>query len=79
MQECKDRRKKLLDLILVDTDKSADPAHKQIRSILCARENKTKKQGQIQRASMASQVFSAMPLLEAVKVNHDVCCLVEQR
>ena len=68
MQECKDAGKKLLNLIWVDTDKSADPAHNQIRSRLCARENKTKKQGQIQRASMASQVFSAMPPLEVVKV-----------
>ena len=39
-----------------------------IRSRLCAREYKTKKQGKIQRAPLASQLFSAMPPLEAVKV-----------
>ena len=49
MQECKDADRKSLDLILVDTDKSVDPAHKKIRSRLCAREYKTKKQGKIQR------------------------------
>ena len=37
-------------------------------SRLCAREHKTKKQGKIQRALPASQLFSAMPPLEAVKV-----------
>ena len=68
MQECKDASMKPLDLIWVDTDKSVDPAHKQIRSRLCAREYKTKKQGKIQRALPASQLFSAMPPLEAVKV-----------
>ena len=45
-----------------------DPAHKKLRSRLCAREYKTKKQGKIQRALFASQLFSAMPPLEAVKV-----------
>ena len=68
MQECKDARMKPYDLICVDTDKSVDPAHKKFRSRLCAREQKTKKQGEIQRALPASQLFSAMPLLEAVKV-----------
>ena len=68
MQECKDAGKKPLDLIWVDTDQSVDPAHKKIRSRLCAREYKTKKQGKIQRALPASQVFSAMLPLEAVKV-----------
>ena len=68
MQECKDTGKKLLDLIWVDTDKSVDPAHKNIRSRLCAREYKTKKQGKIERALPTSQLFSAMPPLEAVKV-----------
>ena len=38
-----------------------DPTHKKIRSRLCAR-------GKIQRALPASQLFSAMPPLEAVKV-----------
>ena len=68
-------------LIWVDTDKSVDPTRKKIRSRLCAREYKTKKQGTIQRALPASQLFSAMPLLEAVSVllNHDVGEFVEQR
>ena len=35
---------KPLDLIWVDTDESVDPTHKKIRSRLCAREHKTKKQ-----------------------------------
>ena len=68
MQECKDACMKPLDLIWVDTDKSVDPTHKKIRSRLCAREYKTKKQGKIQRALPASQLFSAMPPLEAAKV-----------
>ena len=59
---------KPLDLIWVDTDKSVDPACKKIRSRLCAREYKTKKQSKIHRALPASQLFSAMPPLEAVKV-----------
>ena len=67
MQECEDAGKKLLELIWVDTDKSVDPAHQEIRSRLRAGEYKTKKQDKIQRASPASQVFSAMPPLEAVK------------
>ena len=57
-QECKDVGMRLLDLIWVDTDKSVDPAHKKIRSRLCAREYKTKKQGKIQRALPTSQLFS---------------------
>ena len=65
---CKDAGKKPLDLIWVDTDKSVDPAHKKIRPRLCSREYKTKKQGKIQRASPASQLFSALPPLEAVIV-----------
>ena len=59
---------KPLDLIWVDTDKSVDPAHKKIRSRLCAREYNTKKQGKIRRGLPASQLFSATPPLEAVKV-----------
>ena len=59
---------KPLDLIWVDTDRSVDPTRKKIRSRLCAREYKTKKQGKIQRALPASHLFSAMPPLEAVKV-----------
>ena len=68
MQECRDSGMKPLDLVFVDIDKSVDPTRKKIRSMLCARENKTKKQGKIQRALPASQLFSAMPPLEAVKV-----------
>ena len=45
-----------------------DSTRKKIRSRLCAREYKTNKQGKIQRALLASQLFSAMPPLEAVKV-----------
>ena len=67
MQDCKDAGKKVLELIWLDTDKSVDPAHKKILSRLCAREYKTKKQGEIQRTSLTSQLFSAMPPLEAVK------------
>ena len=52
---------KPLDLIWVDTDKK-------IRSRLCAREYKTKKQGKFQRPLPASQLFSTMPPLEVVKV-----------
>ena len=51
-----------------DLDKSVNPAHKKIRPRLCAREYKTKKEGKIQRASPASQLFSAVPIFEAVKV-----------
>ena len=59
---------KALDLIWVGTDKSVDPTRQKIRSKLCAREYKTKKQGEIQRALPASQLFSAVPPREAVKV-----------
>ena len=58
----------LRDLIWVDSDKSVDPTRKKIRWRLCAREYKTKKQGQILRSLPASQLFSAMPPLKAVKV-----------
>ena len=68
MQECKDAGMKPLDLIWVAIDKSVDPTRKKIRSRSCAREYKTKKLGKIQRALPASQLFSAMPPLEAVKV-----------
>ena len=50
------------------TDKSVDPTRKKIRTRLCAKEYKTKKQGKIQRALPASQLFSAMPTPEAMKV-----------
>ena len=67
MQVCKNAGMKPLDLIGVDTDKSVDPAHKKIRSLLCARECKTKKQDFIQRALFVSQLFSTMPPFEIVK------------
>ena len=47
MQECRDAGMKPLDLTWVDTDKSVDPTCKKIRSRLCARGYKTKKQGKI--------------------------------
>ena len=62
MEECQDADKKLLELIWVDTGKSVDLAIKKIRSRLCAREYKT-----IERALLASQLFSGMPPLEVVK------------
>ena len=68
MQECKDADMKLLDLIWVETDNSVDPTRKKIRSMFCAREYKTQKQGKIQRTPPASQLSSAMPPLEAVNV-----------
>ena len=60
LQECKDADKKLLVLISVATDKSVDPAHKKLRSRLCARQYKTKKQGTIQRTLLVSHLFSAV-------------------
>ena len=68
MQECKDAGVRPLDLLGVDTDKSVDPAHKKIRSRLCAREHKMKRQGKIQRVLPVSLLFSSVPLLETVKV-----------
>ena len=68
MPECKDAGMRPLDLIWVDTDKYVDPAHKKFRYKLCAKEYKTKKQGQFLRIVPASQLFSAMPLLKVVKV-----------
>ena len=68
MQDCRDAGMKPLDPIWVDADKYVDPTRKTVRSRVCAREYKTKKQGKIQRALPASQLFSAMPPLEAVKV-----------
>ena len=52
----------------MDSDKSVDPTRKKIRSRLCAREYKTKKQGKSPRALPASQLFSAKQPLEVVKV-----------
>ena len=76
MQKCKGAGMKPFHLIWVDTDKSVDPTRKKIRSRLCAREHKTKKQGKIQRVLPASQLFLAMPLLEVVKVLASIMMLV---
>ena len=67
MQECKDTGMKPLDLVWVNTDKSVVPLARKFDR-LCAREYKTKKQGKMQRALPSSQLFSAMPPLEAVRV-----------
>ena len=72
MQECKDASMKPLDLVWVDADKSVDPAHKNVRSRLCARDDKTKKQGN-QRVSRASQLSSAMPLFEGAGLHQSSC------
>ena len=85
LQDCRDAGMKPLDLIWVDTDKSVDPTRKKIRSRLCAREYKTKKQGKIQRALPASQCFSVVLCnatsrsCEGACLNHDVGEFVEQR
>ena len=68
MQECRDAGMKPLDLFWVDTDKSVDPTRKKIRPRLCAKEYKTKKQCEIQRALPASQLFSAMPAKVLVSI-----------
>eukprot|EP00971_Amphidinium_carterae_P097010 1920458-Amphidinium_carterae.1 len=57
-----------LDLLWVDTDKSADPSHLQIRSRLCVREYKTRVGGKVKRVLPDAQLFSAMPPLEALKL-----------
>ena len=49
------------------TDKSVDFLPRKFYSGLCAREYETKRQGKIQRAPLASHLFSAMPPLEAAK------------
>ena len=67
MQECRNAGMKPLYLICVDRQVCGSES-KKIRSRLRAREYKTKKQGKIQRALPASQLFYAMPPLEAVKV-----------
>ena len=51
----------------MDTDRSVDPTRKKIDRG-CVQEYKTKKQGEVHRALPASQLFSAMSPLEAVKV-----------
>ena len=66
LQECAHAGNNLLDLVWVDTDKSVDPTQTKIRSILCAREYMTKRQGTSQRRLLGSQLSSAMQLLEAV-------------
>ena len=78
MQECLGSGQKLLDLTFVDTDQSFDPFPRKMRSRLCASEYKTKKQGNLQRALPASQLFSAMPHLESVKASVSIMISVEQ-
>ena len=81
MQECKDAGVRPLDLIWVDTDKSVDPAHKKIRSRLCAREYETKKQGKIQRTLHPFSVVlcnATSGSCEGACLNHYVGELVEQ-
>ena len=69
MEDCNGCRHETVGIDLGGhSQKSVDPTHKKIRSRLCAREYKTKKQGKIQRVLLASQLFSAMPPLKAVKV-----------
>ena len=80
MQECRDAGMKPLDLIWVDTDKSVDPTRKKIRSRLCAREHKTKKQGKILRALPASKLCNATSRsCEGACLNHDLGEFVKQR
>ena len=81
MQECQDVGMKPWDLIWVDTDKSVDPTRKNIRSRLCAREYKTKKQGKIQRALPASSVVLCKitsSSCEGACLNHDVTLRQQQ-
>ena len=68
MQECKDASMKPLDLIWVDTE-SLWTQHTRKFDRGCVQENtRREKQGKIHRALPASQLFSGMPPLEAVKV-----------
>ncbi|CAK0815838.1 unnamed protein product, partial [Prorocentrum cordatum] len=67
-QEAQEAGVRPLDVLWVDTDKSMDPNEQKVRSRLCVREYKTKKDGKVQRALPAAQLFSAMPPLEAVKI-----------
>ena len=70
MQDCKDAGENLLELFWVETDKSADPAYKKIRSILCAREYKTKKHGKIQ-ISLYLAILSLLLVRELKQTNKD--------
>ena len=82
MQECRDAGMKSLDLIWVYTDKSVDPTRKKIRPRLCAREYKTKKQGEIQRALPVFSIVLCSATSrsgEGAYLNHDVGEVVEQR
>ena len=67
MQECTDAGKKL-GSDLGGRRQVCGLRSQKHRSKLCAREYKTKGQGQIRRGLLASQLFSALPPLEAVKV-----------
>ena len=73
---------KPLDLIWVDTDKSVNPTRKKIRSRLCGRKYKTKKQGKIQRSLYQLLNCSLQCDLlkrEGAYLNHDVGEFVEKR
>ena len=66
MQECKGADKKFLDLIWVDTQVCGPLSQK--NSIETVPGNARRRNNcTIQRALLGSQLFSAMPLLEAVK------------
>ena len=68
MQERKDAGMKPLDLIGWTRTCLWTQLTRRFDRKLCAKEYMTKKQGKIQRAFPASQLFSAKPPLEAVKV-----------
>ena len=77
MQKCKDAGKKSRW-----TDKSVDPTHKKIRSSLCAREYKTKKQCKIQRALPASHIVLCNATSrsgEGACLNHDAGEFVKKK
>ena len=63
-QEAFDAYEKPLDILWVDTDKNPNLSVRKIPVRLCVREFKTKKQGRVQRAFLASQLFVVMPPLE---------------
>ena len=67
MQECKDADKKLLELTWVDTDKSVESLTIKFDRDCVSGSTRRKKQGKIQRALFASQLFLTMPPLEAVE------------
>ena len=73
---------KPLDLIWVATDKSVDPTRNKIRSRLCAREYKTKKQGKIPTSSSSFSIVlcsTTSRSSEGACLIHDVGEFVNQR